>query len=78
MGTVTAFRGRRPALGAARGEMTKLPATSPRGAIGAALFLLVSLFLLAAGADAPATQPGAAAEEIGAFVLDPSVARVAG
>ncbi|HEX8623224.1 MAG TPA: hypothetical protein VF718_14745 [Allosphingosinicella sp.] len=55
--------------------MAKLSASPPRGAIGASLFLLVSLFLLAAGAvpKAPAAD-GAEAREIGAFVLDPAVA----
>ena len=73
MRTVTAFEARRTAGQAFRGEMAKLSASPPRGAIGAGLFLLVSLFLLAAG-TAPASGSGAAeAPEVGAFLLDPSV-----
>ena len=79
MRTVTAFGARRPSLKAVRGDMAKLPASPPRGVIGAALFLLVSLFLLAAGGTAPASEPDReSAREIGAFVLDPAVTPIAG
>jgi hypothetical protein len=56
--------------------MAKLSASPPRGAIGASLFLLVSMFLLAAGGVPAAPEEGgsAAAHQIGAFVLDPAVA----
>lgn len=74
MRTVTAFEARRTAGQAFRGEMAKLSASPPRGAIGASLFLLVSLFLLAAGAVPTAPEPeGAGARQVGAFVLDPAV-----
>lgn len=75
MRTVTAFEARGTAGQAFRGGMAKLSATPPRGAIGASLFLLVSLFLLAAGA-VPAAPDGddTAARQAGAFVLDPAVA----
>ncbi len=75
MRTVTAFEARRTAGQAFRGEMARLSASPPRGAIGASLFLLVSLFLLAAGTvpTAPPTD-SAGAREVGAFVLDPAVA----
>lgn len=77
MRTVTAFEARRTAGPAFRGEMAKRSASPPRGAIGAGLFLLVSMFLLAAGAVPPAPDPdGAAARAVGAFVLDPSVTPV--
>jgi hypothetical protein len=79
MRTVTAFEDRRTAGRAFRGDMAKLSASPPRGAIGAGLFLLVSAFLLAAGAVAPGPEgDGAGAREIGVFVLDPAVARVQG
>lgn len=75
MRTVTAFEARRTAGQAFRGELAKLSASPPRGAIGASLFLLVSLFLLAAGADPTASEPeSAGARQVGAFVLDPAVA----
>lgn len=79
MRTVTAFEARRTAGRVFSGEMTKLSDSPPRGAIGAGLFLLVSAFLLAAGAIPPAADrssdgPG----EIGAFVLDPAVTPVQG
>jgi hypothetical protein len=74
MRTVTAFEARRTAGQAFRGEMARLSASPPRGAIGASLFLLVSLFLLAAGAVPTAPDHGAAAaRQAGAFVLDPAV-----
>ena len=74
MRTVTAFEARRAAGQAFRGEMAKLSASPPRGAIGASLFLLVSLFLLAAGAVPSAPESDdAGAREAGAFLLDPSV-----
>lgn len=69
MTTATAFEIRRKAdSGAAR------PAWSAgRGAIGAALFLLIAFILLAAGAAAGApTAPGVPVEAK-AFVLDPSI-----
>jgi len=79
MGTVTAFGARRPTLGAVRGDGAKLSASPPRGVIGAALFLLVSLFLLAAGGtpslpdrDSPIPHPA------GAVALDPSTSPAAG
>ena len=72
MRTVTAFEARRTSGRSFSGEMTKLSASPPRGAIGAGLFLLVSVFLLAAGA-LPTAPDGAASGEIGAFVFDPSV-----
>lgn len=77
MRTVTAFEARRTAGQAFRGEMAKLSASPPRGAIGAGLFLLVSAFLLAAGSvpQAPAGD-GADARDTGAFVLDPAVTPV--
>lgn len=79
MRTVTAFEARRTAGQAFRGEMAKLSASPPRGAIGASLFLLVSLFLLAAGAVPTAPESGgAAADHRGAFVLDPAVAPTQG
>jgi hypothetical protein len=74
MRTVTAFEAQRTAGQAFRGEMAKLSASPPRGAIGAGLFLLVSLFLLAAGGVPPAPEPdGAGPAAVGAFILDPSV-----
>ncbi len=74
MRTVTAFEARRTAGQAFRGEMARLSASPPRGAIGASLFLLVSLFLLAAGAVPAAPESGGGAErQAGAFVLDPAV-----
>jgi hypothetical protein len=55
--------------------MAKLSASPPRGAIGASLFLLVSLFLLAAGSVPTAPESAsAAARQVGAFVLDPAIA----
>lgn len=77
MRTVTAFEVRRTAGRAFRGEMAKLSASPPRGAIGAGLFLLVSLFLLAVGTPA-APGPDAAPHGSGAFVLDPSVSPARG
>ena len=77
MRTVTAFEDRRTAGRAFRGEMAKLSASPPRGAIGASLFLLVSLFLLAAGGGVPASPESGGtgpARQVGAFVLDPAVA----
>ena len=55
MGTVSVFEGRSPRR-LARGDVAKLQASPPRGVIGTGLLLLVSLFLLAAGAldSAPA------------------------
>ena len=74
MKTVTAFEARRTAGQAFRGEMARLSASPPRGAIGAGLFLFVSLFLLAAGTvPAAPARDGAAARDVGAFLLDPSV-----
>jgi hypothetical protein len=74
MRTVSAFEARRTAGQAFSGGITKLSASPPRGAIGAGLFLLVSLFLLAAGAVPAASEPDSAgAREVGAFLLDPSV-----
>lgn len=79
MGTVTAFGARRTTLGVVRGDKARLTASPPRGVIGAALFLLVSMFLLAAGAMPSAPDRGsAAAHEVGAFVLDPLVTSAAG
>jgi hypothetical protein len=79
MRTVTAFEARRTAGRVFSGEMSKLSASPPRGAIGAGLFLLVSAFLLAAGGVPPAPEgDGAGARDVGAFVLDPAVAPVAG
>lgn len=75
MRTVTAFEARRTAGQAFRGELAKLSASPPRGAIGASLFLLVSLFLLAAGAVPAAPEAETAgSRQVGAFVLDPAVA----
>ena len=74
MRTVTAFETRQTAGRAFRGEMAKLSASPPRGAIGAGLFLLVSMFLLAAGSVPASAEPdGAASREVGAFLLDPAV-----
>lgn len=73
MRTVTAFEARRTAGQAFKGEMARLSASPPRGAIGASLFLLVSLFLLAAGAVPAAPQSDGADHQAGAFVLDPAV-----
>jgi hypothetical protein len=72
MRTVTAFEARRTAGHVFSGEMSKLSASPPRGAIGAGLFLLVSLFLLAAGsvAQAPVGDDGAS-RDVGVFLLDP-------
>ncbi|HYD38763.1 MAG TPA: hypothetical protein VEA60_14185 [Allosphingosinicella sp.] len=54
--------------------MTKLSASPPRGAIGAGLFLLISVFLLAAGAAPTAPEhDGAGPREVGVFLLDPAV-----
>jgi hypothetical protein len=54
--------------------MAKLSASPPRGAIGAGLFLLVSVFLLAAGAvPSAADAEDAGSRQAGAFLLDPSV-----
>lgn len=55
--------------------MAKLSASPPRGAIGASLFLLVSLFLLAVGGvpTVPEDAGTSAARQVGAFVLDPAV-----
>lgn len=79
MRTVTAFEARRTAGQAFRGEMATVSASPPRGAIGAGLFLLVSLFLLAAGAvPQPPQRDGAEARDVGAFLLDPSVTPVRG
>ena len=66
--------GARSAGQAIRGDMARLPASAPRGAIGTGLLLLVSLFLLVAGGTpaAPDRDP-AAVSSVGAFVLDPSV-----
>lgn len=72
MRTVTAFKARRAAGQVFSGEMSKLSASPPRGAIGAGLFLLVSVFLLAAG-TVPQAPEGDGARDIGAFVLDPAV-----
>lgn len=74
MRTVTAFEVRRTAGRTIRGDMAKLTATPPRGAIGAGLFLLVSLFLLAAGGVPSAPGP----HGIGAFLLDPSTTQAHG
>jgi len=74
MRTVSAFEARRTAGQAFSGGITKVTASPPRGAIGAGLFLLVSLFLLAAGAVPSAPErDGAGARDVGAFLLDPSV-----
>ena len=74
MRTVTAFEARRTAGQVFSGEMSKLSASPPRGAIGAGLFLLVSLFLLAAG-GVPQASAGdvTGAQGVGVFLLDPSV-----
>jgi hypothetical protein len=57
--------------------MAKLPASPPRGVIGTGLLLLVSLFLLVAGAVpwAPEAPEGAsaAARETGASIPDPAL-----
>lgn len=75
MRTVAAFEVRGPAEPAIRGDMARLTACPPRGAIGAGLFLLVSLFLLVAGgAPAAPDSASAGAREAGVFLLDPSVA----
>jgi hypothetical protein len=59
------------------GGMAKLSAAPPRGVIGTGILLLISLFLLVAGAVpwAPEAPEGAsaAARETGAFVLDPAL-----
>ena len=74
MRTVTAFEARRTAGRIFSGEMSKLSASPPRGAIGAGLFLLVSLFLLAAcGVPQMPAGDGAATPDVGVFLLDPSV-----
>ena len=79
MRTVTASKARRAAGQVFSGEMSKLSASPPRGAIGAGLFLLVSLFLLAAGTVPPAPErDGAPPRDVGAFVLDPAVTPVQG
>ncbi|HEX8308808.1 MAG TPA: hypothetical protein VF645_10370 [Allosphingosinicella sp.] len=69
MTTVTAFQTRR----GTRDEAGRLPFSPSRGAIGAALFLLVAFFLLAAGAAAGAPPASGAPVESGAFILDPSI-----
>ena len=73
MRTVTAFEARRVAGQVFSGEMTKLSASPPRGAIGAGLFLLISAFLFAAGTVPLAAEPDSGSANAGAFVLDPSV-----
>ena len=79
MRTVSAFEARRTAGQAFSGGITKVTASPPRGAIGAGLFLLVSLFLLAAGAVPSAPESDdAGAREAGAFLLDPSVTAAQG
>ena len=78
MGTVSVFEGRAPRR-FARGDVAKLRASAPRGAIGTGLLLLVSLFLLAAGAlDSAAPADTIGSSEMGAFVLDPSIASARG
>jgi hypothetical protein len=78
MRTVTAFEARQAAGRTFGGNVVKL-SSQPRGAIGAGLFLLVSLFLLAAGGlpSAPGGD-GAGPAATGAFLLDPSVSPVRG
>lgn len=73
MGTVSAFGDRRPAGQAPRGDMARSSASAPRGVIGAGLFLLISVFLLAAGGVPSAPDIDPAAHGAGAFLLDPSV-----
>ena len=74
MGTVSVFEGRAPRR-FARGDVAKLPASPPRGVIGTGLLLLVSLFLLAAGAiDSAPEGDQLGSSDTGAFILDPSIA----
>jgi hypothetical protein len=62
----------RPATGRDAGKPTARPT---RGAIGAGLFCLVSLFLLAAGGvPASVRADSAGAPAAGAFLLDPALA----
>ncbi len=71
--------GARPAGQVFGGDLAKLPASASRGVIGTGLLLLVSLFLLVAGADLSSLQPDPGGERrAGAFLLDPSVAPSAG
>jgi len=78
MGTVSVFEGR-SARRFARGDVAKLPASPPRGVIGTGLLLLVSLFLLAAGAlDSAPEEERMGSSDIGAFILDPSTSSAQG
>ncbi|HYI40536.1 MAG TPA: hypothetical protein VE053_09485 [Allosphingosinicella sp.] len=61
-----------------RREAPKLALSASRGAIGAALFLLIAFILLAAGAVTGAPQGGGAPVEAGAFILDPAIGSAQG
>lgn len=78
MGTVSVFEGRSQRR-FARGDVAKLTASPPRGVIGTGLLLLVSLFLLVAGAldSAPAGDP-LGSNDTGAFILDPTITSAQG
>jgi hypothetical protein len=78
MGTVSVVEGR-PARRFARGDVAKLAASPPRGVIGTGLLLLVSLFLLAAGAfDSAPEGDWMGSHDRGAFILDPSISSAQG
>lgn len=78
MGTVSVFEGRTPRR-FARGDVAKLPASPPRGVIGTGLLLLVSLFLLAAGAlDSAPAGDSMSSNDTGAFILDPTISSAQG
>lgn len=74
MATVTGFGTRCRA----RGETPRPNLSLSRGMIGALLFLLVAVFLLAAGAVTGAPSGGGAPVEAGAFILDPSIGSAQG
>jgi|GEM_PF-6249361 len=73
MGTVSVFEGRTTGR-FAKVDVAKLPASPPRGVIGTGLLLLVSLFLLAAGALGSVPEGDRmGSSDTGAFILDPSI-----
>jgi hypothetical protein len=78
MRTVSVFEGR-PGRRFARGDVAKLQASPPRGVIGTGLLLLVSLFLLAAGAlDSAPEGDRMGSSDTGTFILDLSISSAQG